>query len=460
MPSAAITIAARLDRLPRSAYIRHLVLLISLGGCFELYDLFFTAYVAAGLFKVGIFSPTTTMFFGFEGFASFIAAQFAGMFIGTLLVSRLSDTMGRRAMFTYSLLWYSACTAIMAFQDTALGVNFWRFVASIGIGLELVTIDAYVSELVPQAHRGRAFAFNQTVQFVAVPVVALISYLLVPRTLMGWDGWRWVVLLGAAGAIFIWMIRLGLPESPRWLAQRGRHAEAESIMQSIEAAVRAETGRELPAPQMVSGEVEETTGRWSEIWEGVYRGRTIMMTAYNFLQTIGFYGFSSWVPTLLLAKHIDVTKSLEYTFIMAIAAPFGPMIGYFFADKVERKWQVAGSALAIAIFGILFAQQMEAIPIIVFGILITLANNWLSFSFHAYQAELYPTRIRAQAVGFVYSWSRFSVIFTSFIIAAILKQYGVMGVFTFIAAAMVGVFLIIGIFGPKTNNLRLEEVAR
>lgn len=460
MASASSTIAARIDRLPRSSYIRHLVLLISLGGCFELYDLFFTAYVAAGLFKGGIFSPTTTMFFGFEGFASFVAAQFAGMFIGTIIVSHLSDKYGRRAMFTYSLLWYSVCTLIMAFQNDALGVNLWRFIASIGIGLELVTIDAYVSELVPREHRGRAFAFNQTVQFIAVPVVAFISYLLVPRTVMGWDGWRWVVALGAAGAIFIWFIRLRLPESPRWLAQRGRTAEAETIMQSIEAAVRAESGRELPAPQMVSGEVEEVRGKWIEMWQGIYRGRTIMMIFYNFLQTIGFYGFSSWVPTLLLAKHIDVTKSLEYTFIMAIAAPIGPLIGYFVADKVERKWQVAGSALAIAVFGVLFAQQSLPLMIIVLGILITMANNWLSFSFHAYQAELYPTRIRAQAVGFVYSWSRFSVIFTSFIIAWILHKYGVMGVFVFIAAAMVGVFLIIGIFGPKTNNLRLEEVAR
>ena len=88
-----------------------------------------------------------------------------------------------------------------------------------------------------------------------------------------------------------------------------------------------------------------------------------------------------------------------------------------------------------------------------------MANNWLSFSFHAYQAELYPTRIRAQAVGFVYSWSRFSVIFTGFIIAWVLHHYDVIGVFVFIAAAMIGVFLIIGIFGPRTNNLRLEEIA-
>jgi MFS transporter, putative metabolite:H+ symporter len=459
MPTASSTIAARIDRLPRSSYIRRLIILISLGGCFELYDLFFAAYVAAGLFKGGIFTPTTKMFFGFDGFASFIAAQFAGMFVGTILVSQLSDRFGRRSIFTYSLLWYSATTLIMAFQDTALGINFWRFVASIGIGVELVNIDAFVSELVPQDQRGRAFAFNQTIQFIAVPVVAFISYLLVPTTLFGWDGWRWVVALGAAGAVFIWFIRLGLPESPRWLAQRGRQAEAEAITQKMETEVRAETGRELPPPHSLSGEVEEQKGSWMEIWQGVYRGRTIMMVAYNLLQTIGFYGFSSWVPTLLIAKHIDVTKSLEYTFIMAIAAPFGPLLGYFVADKIERKWQVAGSALAIAIFGMLFAQQSVPMLIIVFGILITLANNWLSFSFHAYQAELYPTRIRAQAVGFVYSWSRFSVIFTSFIIAWILHEYDVIGVFTFIAAAMVGVFLIIGIFGPRTNGLRLEAIA-
>jgi putative MFS transporter len=79
----------------------------------------------------------------------------------------------------------------------------------------------------PREVRGRAFALNQVVQFTTIPLVALISWMLVPRNPFGIDGWRWVVLIGSAGAIFVWLIRRGIPESPRWLIARGRISEAE-----------------------------------------------------------------------------------------------------------------------------------------------------------------------------------------------------------------------------------------
>ena len=104
-----------------------------------------------------------------------------------------------------------------------------------------MTIGTYISELVPKQIRGRAFACEQAVGFTAVPVVAFLSYLLVPRTPFGLDGWRWVVLIGAHGALFVWWIRRALPESPRWLAQKGRLDEADRVMSALEAKVRANT---------------------------------------------------------------------------------------------------------------------------------------------------------------------------------------------------------------------------
>jgi MFS transporter, putative metabolite:H+ symporter len=458
MADTAITVAARLDRLPPSRHTRRLVTLISLGGWFEFYDLFFTAYVALGLFKGGLFTPTTQGLFDLHGFASFVASLFLGLFVGTLAFSWLSDRFGRRSIFTFALLWYSIGALIMAFQNTPETIDLWRFIASVGLGVELVNVDTYVSELVPREQRGPAFAYNQFVMFTAVPVVAFLAWQLVPQQIFGLDGWRWVVIIGSVGAFVIWWIRRSLPESPRWLEQHGRTAEAEAIVGELENKIRAD-GVALPPPQPVAGEEMRKTGAWSEMWNATYRGRTIMLIVYNLFQTVGYYGFSSWVPTLLISQGIGVTKSLTYTFIIAVAAPIGPLVGVLFADRFERKWQIAWAAAGIAVFGLLFAQQATAAGVIACGLLITLCNNWMSFSFHAYQAELYPTRIRARAVGFVYSWSRFSAIFSGFIIAFFLGNYGTLGVFSFIAGAMAVVFVVIGGFGPAVTRLRLEAIA-
>ena len=455
-----ITVAARLDRLPRSRYIRKLIVLLSLGACFEFYDLFFSAYIAPAFYSSGIFTPTTKGFLGIEGFASFVAALFAGLFVGTLVFSPVSDRFGRRAIFSFSLLWYSVCTFVMALQSTSAAINLWRFLAGIGLGVEMITIGAYVSELAPKETRGEAFAFNQFLSFSAVPVAALVSTVLVPRRLLGLDGWRWVVIIGASGAIFVWFLRRAIPESPRWLEQRGRVEEADRIMQDIEQRVRSETGAALPEPRLVEGDVYPARGSLGEIWNKTYRARTVLLILFHLLQPIGYYGFASWVPTLLLAEGVNVTRSLQYTFVIALASPLGPLAGKAFADVFERKWQIAWSALTIAVCGLLFAEQRTAAGVVFFGVLITLSSNWMSFSYHTYQSELYPTRIRARAVGFVYSWSRLSTVFSSFLIAFFLRNYGTVGVFILIACSMLIVFALVGGLGPRTTRRRLEEIAQ
>ncbi len=455
----AAAVLARLDRLPATRHVWRLVTLLSLGGMFEFYDLFMTAYVIPGLVKAGLLANVS---FGiFTGPALFVAATFTGLFIGTFVLGFVADRFGRRAIFTYSLLFYCTATLVMAFQDSGLLVCLWRLIAGIGLGVELVTIDTYIAELVPKHVRGRAFAYNQAIQFAVVPIVAFLAYMLVPTAPFGFDGWRWVVVIGSLGALFVWFLRRGVPESPRWLLQQGRVAEAEAITAAIEAKVRKDLrGARMPEPAPHAVERPETMGRFAEIWQPPYRTRTVMLMMFQFFQTFGFYGFAAWVPTLIAQQvGINLGSSLLYSFIIAIANPFGPLLAMSFADKFERKWQLVGAAIGVGVFGMLFSFQSTLPLLILCGVLITLCNNVLSNTFHGYQTELFPTRIRARAVGFTYSFSRISAVFASFIIGFFLQSAGTKGVFGLIAFAMVMVVLSIGIFGPRTRDLELEQIS-
>jgi putative MFS transporter len=175
---------------------------------------------------------------------------------------------------------------------------------------------------------------------------------------------------------------------------------------------------------------------------------------------VGFYGFVAWTPTLLIAKGIHVTQSLEYSTIINVAAVIFPLLIMLFADKIERKWHACLSCLAIAGFGIWFANVDSSWALIALGACLAMAAQWLSFGLHNYQAELYPTRIRARGVGFVYSWSRLSGILTPFFIAFFLRDFGPNGVFAFVAGCMAVVILSVATLGPRTNLLEVEAIAQ
>ncbi len=407
--------------MPSSVWSR--VALISLGGFFEFYDIFFTGYIAPGLVRSGILTPTTPGLFGTTGIAGFVAAMFSGLFIGTALVSFVADRFGRRVIFTYSLLWYTVASVIMAFQHHVFGLNLWRFISGIGVGVELVTIDAYLSELVPANLRGRAFAINQAIQFCAVPVVALLAWLLVPRTPFGLDGWRWVVLLGAAGAIFVWWIRLRVPESPRWLAQAAPWQFPGNVATA------------LPHPQHHAHHLQFVSNRW------LLRFRQLG---------------ADFAHQTRHRRHQQFALHLHHCHRGPVRALTG-----------RRHRRPSGTQMANRRVGLRYRRLRHPVRTNdrrrVADLLRRAAdasNNILSFSCHAYQSELYPTRIRALAVGFVYSWSRISVVFSSFAIGFALERFGVPGVFTLIAGSMLIVMLAIGILGPRTNNLALETISQ
>jgi len=453
-----MTIAERIERLPLGGFHRRFIALVSLGNFFDLYDIFIVAYLGAVLQQSG--------FLSLRQFTFFVATGFLGMFVGTVAFGMGSDRMGRRSAFILLLLIYSVFTFADAFAPTAGWLIALRFFAGVGIGAEIVVIDTYVTEVVPSYARGRYVAITQVAGFCAVPVAAVLSRLLVPTHFLI-SGWRWVMVIGASGALLSWWFRRRLPESPRWLESRGRAAEADAIMSGLERETFSTSGRSGEW-LVTSGEQNTTGGKteasaerasfW-ELWRRPYLSRTVMLVIFQALQTIGFYGFANWAPTFLLKRGVSLLHTLEYTLLIALVSPLGPLLAAFTSDRMERKWTIVVLALVVAGLGLGFGNSVAPAAVVGFGALLTLANYWFSAAFHAYQSELFPTRLRATGVGFTYSWSRLSAAFTSILIGAVLV-HGVPAVFALLAVAMILVATVVAIMGPRTNGLVLEEISR
>ncbi|KMV68645.1 MFS transporter [bacteria symbiont BFo1 of Frankliniella occidentalis] len=450
-------LSERIDALPASAGLWRFIALLSLGGFFELYDLFQTGYISSGLIAGGIFHVGDLGVFGISDQAAFASVTFLGLFFGASLLAPYADRFGRRLTFMFALAWYGCFSLLMAFQNQAEWIIFCRFLVGVGLGIELVTIDTYLTECVPTRLRSKAFAFAFFVQFLSVPAVALMSWWLVPQTILSLTGWRWVVIAGAVCSMVIWLVRKNLPESPRWLAQQGRHQEAHQVVSTME--IRCGAADSAPHPQEIeTAEISQRKGRFRDIWAPQYRQRTLMLVVMNIFQAIGFFGFGNWLPALLSGKGASITHSLLYAFFITLAYPLGSLICSRYADKIENKWQIVLSSLMTVVFGTLFALQNNPLMLILCGFCITYSNAWLTYSYHAYQTEVFPTYIRARAVGFCYSFSRLSTVFSSLIIGMILQAAGTQGVIAFIVVSMLIVMLTIGIFGPKTRGINLENI--
>lgn len=465
------TIAERIERLPLGRFHQRFIALVSLGNFFDLYDIFIVAYIGAALQQSG--------FLSLRQFTFFVAAGFLGMFVGTVVFGMGSDCMGRRSAFILLLLIYSVFTFADAFAPTAAWLIVLRFFAGVGIGAEIVVIDTYVTEVVPSHARGRYVAITQVAGFCAVPVAAVLSRLLVPTDWL-MSGWRWVMVIGASGALLTWWFRRRLPESPRWLESQGRVAEADAVLAGLENELfssegcnqlrvtgneimdRAESSLTLGMTKtqngMISTKERQQTGSFGELWKPPYLSRTVMLVIFQALQTIGFYGFANWAPTFLLKRGVSLLHSLEYTMLIAIVSPIGPLLGAMTSDRFERKWTIVVLALLVAVLGLGFGNSVAPMAVVGFGALLTLANYWFSAAFHAYQAELFPTRLRGTGVGFTYSWSRLSAAFSSVLVGAVLVR-GVPAVFAMLAVAMGLVAVVVGAMGPRTNRMILEDVS-
>jgi putative MFS transporter len=449
-------ILARIDRLPPSRHLIGIVARIAAGGWFEFYELFMPGFISLGLIKSGIFTESNGGLFDLHSFASFLASFFLGMYLSTAFFGFVSDRLGRRSIFVYTMIIYSAAQIFIALLNDPVSIDIARLISGLAVGIQLINNDSYITELTPRKSRGRYMTMAYVFVLTAIPVAALLADILVPLKPFGIDGWRFVVLAGGASGIVVWFVQRGLPESPRWLEVHGRMAEAEQVITAIETQIAKETSAPLPDPEPGIPDAVANEGSWQEMFGPAYLARTITMSIFQFCQPIAVFGFTAFVPILLVKQGFTVVHSLNYTLIIVLVTPVGAALGAFLAERVERKWQLVLAPLLIAASGALFASARIVPLILVSGGLIALGNNWMTSIFHPYAAELFPTRIRARALGFTFSWSRVSSVFVGYWVADLLASYGPTSVFVMIGVAMLAIITTIGVFGPRTNGQSLE----
>lgn len=448
--SAQATIAARMERIPLFSLHRKLVFVLGIGTFFDLFDIALGGLlgtILANLYHLNAFQT-----------AAVIASGFFGMFVGAIALSIVSDYFGRRTLYLVDLLIYSLFSLATAFAPSVTWVIVFRFLAGIGLGATPALTDVYLSEMLPSRVRGRYTAWAYTFGLLGVPIAGLLSKVLVSTTFLI-AGWRWLLVMGALGALIVWWMRRGLPESPRWFEIRQKTTDAEAAISAIEqAAMRELHLAELPPPALTVVEPPKRA-TLAESFSGIYAKRAIMLLIFQFFQSVGFYGFGSLAPIILTAKGFSVVNSLAYTAPIALGYPLGSLLSVPIVERMERKWLIVGTALLMALFGLIFGFATSVPLIIASGFLFTVASQVFSNSYHIYQAEIFPTRMRGTAVGIAYSLSRLSSGILPFVALPLLQTSGPVAVFGACAIILGIVSLDVGLLGPRTTGQSLEKVA-
>ncbi|AGL15841.1 MFS transporter [Actinoplanes sp. N902-109] len=443
-PSTAAGIGARLDRLPVIGAHRAMTALIGAGLFFDYFDSNLSGTVSKVLqLEFGVTGTTLSLF---------LASGFIGQFAGSILFGRWSDLLGRRRAFLVNMLVYSVFTLAGAFAPSAGWLIALRFLAGVGIGAEQTLADCFLTEVLPARRRGRLIAWAYTLAFCGVPAVGFAALRLVPHEYLGLAGWRWVFLLGALGTVPVWVLRRRLIESPRWLAARGRHAEADRLVRGWEAAAGVASPPPDPDPPG-AGTADAGAPGFRALFQRRYARRTVVLWTFCFLSVVAYYGFGTLAPQVLAAKGVDVVHGLAFTALSFLGYPIGSLLAVPIIDRVERRTLICLSAALMAVSGLVFGAATGAAAVVAAGLCYTLLSNVFSTASHVYLAEQYPTRFRTTAAGAAYSLSRLGAAVLPFALLPVLQHAGAGAMFGVVAAATAVLVLTVLLLGERTTGV-------
>ncbi len=432
------SVAARLDRLPIGSFHKGIMWMMAYIFFFELGDLNTFGFAAPAV-RIAWKLPLSSI-----GFIT--SAAFIGMLVGANVGGWFSDRVGRKKALVVTTLFYSVFSLLNACAWNTAGLFFTRLLTGVGISAMTVVGMTYISEMFPVKRRGSYQGWIMMIGVCGIPATAFVARLVIPATVWGW---RLVFVWGSLGMLILLFSRR-LEESPRWYENQGRFAEADAVLDRIEARTRAEFGELPPLTDFVPPAIQRA--KYTELFTPAVRGRTALLVSVWFFEALGFYGAQAWIPTLLVARGFSLVNSLTWTSAMQLGAPVGAMLAGVISDRWDRKWLVTVCVLIKAFCAVVYGLSNSQASIVVFGCLMMISFQMFTPLLYAYTAECFPTHVRNSGAGISYGAGRGANSFGPLIVAALFSHYGYMPVFAYIAGMFVVVALIVAVFGPRTKG--------
>ena len=438
------TAAQRLDRLPETSFHRRMALMIGAGLFFDAFDL----YLASGV----MVALTSTGWSTMAGNANFASAGALGTLIGAFMAGWLGDRFGRKFTFQFNLILFGVTSVAAAFSPSMAWLVFFRFVMGIGLGAEIVVGYATISEFVPPAKRGKWGAVLFFLATSALLVSNIVSYLVIPTL-----GWRWMFGIAGIGGLLVWVMRQKMPESPRWLESVGRGAEANRILDEIEAEVTKETGRVLPEPAAVRL-ATQATYRFVDLFKPPILRSTFVAVTLNVVALASLYGFIIWLPTFLVKQGLSISSSLGHTALMSCGSLAGVLLAGQITDKWSRKKWIVLASVTSVLLGWAYANAGGVTATTWVGVaFMTVSYFGSTMGFSTYVPEIFPTQVRLRGAGIASVSGRAASIFAPQAVAMLYAFNGVNAVVFTVMTLGIAQAIILSIFGIETTRRSLES---
>jgi len=451
-PSGVATpedIIARIERLPLSSWQIKTRIVVGTATFFDAFDALSIAYVlpAIGpLWKLSLADVTWL-----------ISAGYVGQLIGAMIGGALAERLGRRPVVTASVLWFGvfslACGSAWSYQSLLV----LRLLQGLGLGAEVPVAATYISELAKAHGRGRFVLLFELVFPVGLVAAAVFGKWIVPNL-----GWQYLFYVGGVPALFALVMMRNLPESPRWLAARGRSGEAGEAIAFIETAVVAATGKPLAAPRAVPATLAIRPASWSDLFGRDYLSRTLVIWVCWFAAYFANYGLATWLPTVYQnIFKLPIEQALTYGLVAPSAGLASSLACALLIDRIGRRIWFAGAfgLGAVALLALWWIGPTTPERVLVLSSLSYMCISTLSLALYLYTAELYPTRVRALGTSTGTAWLRMASIIGPWVVGTTIATGGLGDVFLVFGLVVLAACIVVALFATETKARVLEEIS-